>query len=90
MDSQLITEQEISREITILKQLKHPNIVEYQDAFQVVFWIFLEQWFLLYCYGILWWRWSKKFIGQWWGGTRWEGKEDFKYVMASLLRFQIS
>lgn len=38
MDSQLITEQEISREITILKQLKHPNIVEYQDAFQVIFW----------------------------------------------------
>jgi serine/threonine protein kinase len=37
MDSQLITEQEISREITILKQLKHPNIVEYQDAFQVCF-----------------------------------------------------
>ena len=40
MDSQLITEQEISREITILKQLKHPNIVEYQDAFQVDFGIF--------------------------------------------------
>ena len=40
MDSQLITEQEISREITILKQLKHPNIVEYQDAFQVAFGIF--------------------------------------------------
>ena len=35
MDGQLITEQEISREITILKQLKHPNIVEYEDAFQV-------------------------------------------------------
>jgi len=35
MDGQLITEQEISREIAILKQLKHPNIVEYEDAFQV-------------------------------------------------------
>jgi serine/threonine protein kinase len=35
MDGQLITEQEIYQEITILKQLKHPNIVEYEDAFQV-------------------------------------------------------
>lgn len=37
MDNQLITEQEISREIAILKQLKHPHIVEYEDAFQVRF-----------------------------------------------------
>ena len=35
MDVQLITEEEIRKEITILKQLKHPNIVEYEDAFQV-------------------------------------------------------
>jgi serine/threonine protein kinase len=35
MDSELISEQEIGHEITILKQLKHPNIVEYEDAFQV-------------------------------------------------------
>lgn len=27
MDGQLISEQEITREITILKELKHPNIV---------------------------------------------------------------
>ena len=35
MDGQQITEQEIGREIAILKGLKHPNIVEYEDAFQV-------------------------------------------------------
>jgi serine/threonine protein kinase len=35
MDGQLITEEEIRKEITILKQLKHPNIVQYEDAFQV-------------------------------------------------------
>jgi len=48
MDSQLITEQEISREIAILKQLKHPNIVEYEDAFQVLFTAIQEQRLLLY------------------------------------------
>ena len=35
MDGQLISEKDIGREITILKGLKHPNIVEYEDAFQV-------------------------------------------------------
>ena len=29
MDGQLISEKDIGREITILKGLKHPNIVEY-------------------------------------------------------------
>lgn len=35
MDGQLISEKDIGREIAILKGLKHPNIVEYEDAFQV-------------------------------------------------------
>ena len=54
MDGKEITLQEITSEITILKQLRHDNIVEYEDAFSV--WIFIinvEQWLLLYCYGIL-------------------------------------
>lgn len=33
----MVTEQEINKEISILKQLEHPNIVKYEDALQVAY-----------------------------------------------------
>ena len=31
----MVSEQEINKEIAILKRLQHPNIVKYEDALQV-------------------------------------------------------